>query len=383
MNWHWYLNYKSHLLGITPRVMCAYLEAHGWKYVEPHGEFGKVYALDENGTELVVPMSQQLGDYGQVLNEIIEVLSKVEERDGLAILRDLSMFDWDLVRLRVPVASSDGSIPISLGVTLVEQSRNMLLAAACSTLRSQSAFRLGANKEAADYLKKVNLGQTGQGSFIVNLLSPVPHAPGPQANLPYGLFGEPYERRVTRKLISGLQAAREAVDLTMQGSGIGVFENRINEGVNANLCDAVEKMLSSEGIDEHIVGTEPGLDVSVAWALMHPYPGGKAQVHFNPQDIPALKEASRALKDRRELPNERIKGYVTLLGRRQLSREGRVTIEAEIDGARHPVRVVGFTDSDYGRLVEAHGNRKSISLEGDLRHEGRGWVLYNPHNLNE
>ena len=382
MNWHWYLNYKSHLLGITPRVMCAYLEAHGWKFVEPHGEFGKVYALDENGTELVVPMSQQLGDYGRVFNEIIETLSKVEERDGLTILRELSMADWDLVRVRLPEVSGDGSIPIGMGVTLIEQSRNMLLAAACSALRPQPSFRAGGNKEAAAYLQKVRLGQTEQGSFVVNLLSPVSPGTDLQANMSYISRGEPFERRVTHKLVSGLRATRQAVDLAKKGPGIGVFEDRVKEGVNANLCDAVEKMLTGEGTDEHPSGSQGGLDVSVSWALTRPDPEERVQVHFDVRDVPVLKEASLALKDRRELRNERIKGYVTLLARKQLSRKGRVTIEAKIGGARRPVSVVGFTDTDYSRLVDAHGNRLLISIEGDLRREGRGWVLYNPHNLN-
>ena len=379
MNWHWYLNHENVLLNITPGVMCAYLEAHGWKFMEPYGDAGKVYSLNENSPEIVVPASQQLSDYTLVLNEIVEILSKIEERDGLAILRDLSMAEFDLVRVRAPGAIGDGSISIDMGVTLFEQSRNMLLAAACSTSRPQPAFRAGSNREAVAYLQKVRLGQTEQGSFVVNLLSPVPSGPAVQTGSPSGLRGEPFARRVTHKLVSGLRAVRQAVDLAGRSLNrdVGVFEDMVEDGVSANLCDAVEKMLTSENSREN----QGSLDISISWALTRPHPGGRAQVQFEGSDAPVLKEASLILKEWQEWPNGRIQGRVTSLARQEPKHEGRATIQAMIDGAMRPVRVVGLTDRDYSRIAEAHRVQQAISLRGNLRRGGRGWTLHDPRDL--
>ena len=42
---------------------------------------------------------------------------------------------------------------------------------------------------------------------------------------------------------------------------------------------------------------------------------------------------------------------------------------------------VDFAPSDYSTIVEAHDQRKVVSLEGDLRREGQRWVLDNPRDL--
>ncbi len=60
--------------------------------------------------------------------------------------------------------------------------------------------------------------------------------------------------------------------------------------------------------------------------------------------------------------------------------EGRATIKAVIDGALASVKA-DFSPSEYSRIVKAHDNRWSVSLEGDLRREGHRWLLSNPRDL--
>ena len=48
----------------------------------------------------------------------------------------------------------------------------MLLAAACAARNPQPFYRAGSNKEAMDYMRRVKLGQTEHGSFVVTLLCP-------------------------------------------------------------------------------------------------------------------------------------------------------------------------------------------------------------------
>ena len=115
-----------------------------------------------------------LADYARRVMNILETLSKVEQRDDRAILRDLSLASFDLVRVLMPEDSADGSVSVSSGVTAFQESQNLLLAAACSASRPQRVFRAGSHQEASEYMNSVRFGQTEMGSFVVTLLSPVP-----------------------------------------------------------------------------------------------------------------------------------------------------------------------------------------------------------------
>ena len=316
--------------------------------------------------------SSPLADYERRIGEILETLSGVEERDSRAILRDVSLAEFDLVRVRLPEATVNGSVPIATGVALFQESRNLLLAAACSAFRPQRAFRAGRNQEASNYMNTVRFGQTEMGSFVANLLSPVPPNLIGQAGLSPGFAPESFARRVTRKLVSGLRSAREVVTSVNRGDDISAFEQKVPQGVSANLCDAIANLLNYDN--------RQSLDVSVSWSLIREPPESRAQVVFKESDFFVLKEASRILKDRQERPNERVEGYVHALARGLRQNQGRVTLKAVVDGTMSSVRV-DFAPSDYSRIAEAHHQRRVVSLEGDMRRDGQRWVLDNPRDL--
>ena len=356
---------------VTLRSLYAYLSSHGWQKIEPYGESGFVFGLENQPLELLVP-SMVLSDYQRRIEEILQTLSEVEGRESLAILRDVSLSEYDLIRVRLPELAVSGSVPVSDGVSLFQESRNLLLAAACSASRPQRAYRAGRIQEATDYMNTVRFGQTEMGSFIVSLLSPVPPNLVGQLDMNTGTPPEPFARKVTRKLVAGLRSAKSAVSLADHGGDIRAFEQNVPQGVSANLCDAIANLLDVEN--------RQSFDVSVSWSLLREPPEGRAQIAFNRSDLSVLKEASRILKDRQERPDERLDGYVHSLARGQTQISGRVTLKAIVDGAMSSVRV-DFSPSDYSRIVEAHNQRKVVSLEGDLRRDGQRWVLDNPRDL--
>lgn len=361
------------LARVPPRLVHAYLGAQGWAQVRPYGDMGNVYASADRSEEALVPAAAHFADYAIRLNEIIAILSRVENRDGRAILRDITLTGYDLLRVRLPEAAEDGSVSIDAGVTLFREAQNLLLAAACAAVRPQGFFRAGRNQQASDYMRRVRLGQTEQGSFVANLLSPVPPIlDAGQRTLFDTAPEEPFERQVTRKLASSLDSTREAIAAVNQGKDIQAFEQKIPQGISANLCDAITALLSVEN--------GKMLDISISWAAIRDAKESRAQVQFEASDLSILREASRTLKDRQERPDERIEGYVVSLARQQSKRQGHVTIKAVIDGALRSVRA-DFSPADYGRITDAHNRRLAVSLEGDLRREGQRWTLCNPRDL--
>ena len=363
------------LSNVTPRALRAYVEAHGWHKVEPYGDYGDVYAFGNEPSEIIVPISSRFTDYGLSIGQVITILANMEEREEDAVLRDLSLADVDLIRVRLPESRADGSISIDMAAAMIQQSRNMLLAAACSALRPQRVFRIGKNKRAKDYVSAVRLGQTERGSFIINILSPAPPELGTNmAGIP---TAEPFPRKVVRKLGSGLQATREAVDLAdyeYRETDLRGFADGVDVGVSANLCEALVGMLGK--------GNESGLDISVSWALTYPYPRERARVQFDESDVQILEKAYRVLREPQDHWPEQftLLGRVTSLVRQDSDHRGSVRIRGEIDGSIRSVRVE-FDPEDYLRVVQAHAWQRVISVRGDLMREGQRWTLENPRDL--
>ncbi len=167
------------LASVSPRALHAYL-GQGWHKVKPLGEKGDLYSR-HGAPDIAAPASDHLADYVLAISQIVEILGSVEGRDPTSVLRDLLVADVDLVRVRAAHTEEDGSVSVDDGVELVQQSRDLLLAAACSVTRPQRAYRAGGIREAMEYLEQVRLGQTERGSFVVTMLSPVPPALGAPA----------------------------------------------------------------------------------------------------------------------------------------------------------------------------------------------------------
>ena len=359
---------------VTPLGVHAYLAAHGWTRTGSYRvDRGGVYRRPDDRETILVPASTRFADYQIRILQLAEVVARKEDRRPSMVLADLSLAAVDLIRVRLPKAHDDYSLALNAGVDLLDGSRRLLLAAACSTVRPQRQFRAGRNERASAYVDSVRLGQTEPGSFIVNLQVPVsPALAEPDQT---HLFEPPFERRANRTLVAGLRAVREATDSVNRGEGdIWAFDAGVQNGVSANLCTAAAELIGIGG----------GLEVSVSWALTRPpneeHDEQRSTVVFQPPDAPVLSEAARILSSRQERVDERIEGYVSALARDKSEPDGRATIRAVIDGALTSVKA-DFSPSEYSEITKAHANRWSVSLEGDLRREGQRWHLSNPRDL--
>jgi hypothetical protein len=261
----------------------------------------------------------------------------------------------------------DGSIVIDAGVRIVQQARDMLLAAACAAHSTQPLFRAGANREVAEYMRRVRLGQTEHGSFVVTLLAPVPPLLQPplDPNWP-GFDDEPYERQVTRRLMEALEASRSAAELATSGEGVDAFERAINSGVSANLCEAVAALIEQSS----------GLDISLTWARTRPTPEAHRHIGFSPKDAEILKEAARTFRARHPKPDVVLFGTVHQLKREQDEVEGLVTLRAIVDDKLQSVRAV-LDQANYSIAVQAHGEKTPVIVKGDLERVGQRWQLTN------
>ena len=364
----------SGIRDVSPGDLYAYLRDQGWRRLERFGDSGDIFSAPGGDAEVLVP-SQVLADYERRVREILEVLSAVQARDPRQVLQDISLTMYDLVRVRLSDRVAGGSMPIDYGVERFRKARDLVTAAACAALRPQKAFRAaGRMKGIPEYMNRVRLGPTEHGSFVINLLCPVPPSldAAPDDPLLGAVFTEPFERRVTHKLVSGLQGAREGISDALRGDGFSAFAGRVDAGVSANLCQAIAGLVGSASAD--------AVGISVSWAAARREPGEFSESRFTGADVDVLEQASRVLRQQQEYFDERIEGYVKSMSRDRSVLDGQVVIKGWIDDGFNSVRVILGPD-DYTRIAYAHARRLVVSLEGDLRREGRGWTMSNPRDL--
>lgn len=358
------------LAAIAPPALAAYVRGEGWAWTEPFGEFSDVYSL-AGVAELIIPRTDTLTDYTSVVGDILRRLAEFEGRDQLQVYRDLVGAERDVIRVRAPHAEDDGSVRIDAGVEIVSQARDMLLAAACSAHDPRQSYRAGKVKEAGSYMDRVRLGQTEHGSFIVTLLAPVPPSLTiDQLELWPAQASEPFDRQVTRRLADGLGAARRAAEQAVLGGGLDAFEHAVPQGVSANLCEALAKL-----IDEG-----EGLDVSITWAKTRPTPETRRTVSFTKPYAEIFSEAARLFRFQEPRPDERLEGFVVKLDRGPEILEGKVTLRALLEGTPVSVRTQ-LEPRLYSVALAAHEQQKPLSIVGDLRRVGQRWRLDNPRGL--
>ena len=356
---------RNALLAVSPAALSAYARASGWKRQDPYRVHSDVY-VGETRPDIIVPRTERLGDYASVVAMLIDTFADVADEDTLTVYRDLVTADRDVVRVRAG-ESDDGSVGLDDGVSLVSGARELLLSAACSVREPQPVYRPGANREAAELLKRMRLGQTDQGSFVVTLLTPVVPPPMPTLFPDPDDGNAPIERRTTRRLVEAVVAAQQATERAAAGDD-GAFEGTVSSGVSANLCEALVR----------IIEPFPTLDVGVSWARTRPVAIQGTVVRFGQADAALLREAASSLRDRAPRPDVRLHGFVRLLKRGEAEDDGTIRLATDIDGRQQSVvAVLGRTD--YDRAVQAHKDRALVVLAGDLERAGQRWRLLNSH----
>jgi hypothetical protein len=356
------------LRAISPAALSAFARGEGWVKGDAYGQHADVYS-GQGRPEIILPRTDRLADYASVVSRLIEVFAKFTEQDELATYRDLVGADRDVVRVRTIGVEDDGSVPLDAGVKIVAQARDMLLAAACAVRAPQALYRAGSNKEANDYMRRVKLGQTEHGSFVVTLLAPVPpllqpvQLPLDQAWMDYE--DEPMERMVSRRLMEALEASRKAVEMALTGES-SAFEKAIEFGVSANLCESVAGLIEQS----------EGLDISLTWAKTRPTPEAIRRVVFSSNDAEVLKEAARTFRLKQPKPDVTVYGSVHKLKRDQDELEGAVTLKAIVEDKMQSVRTV-LDQANYSIAVKAHDKKQQVIVTGDLERVGQRWQLTN------
>ncbi len=360
------------LSSLGPLELMAYLRARGWKQEAEISNKGSIWVHD-NDTDVVLPARRQFGDYALRVSEVLRTLSKAEDRSELEVLRDIQTTTSDLVRIRIADKHTEaGTLPLENAVRFVEHARDLMLAAACAAIEKKPVYAKRKPQQAMDYLNHVQMGQTERGSFVLTILSPVAPElrPAQGTLLPESEPQDPFERQVTKTLMSSIHALDSAARDATSQSNMEPFQSAVSAGVSANLCDAIVGLSA--------VSSGEALALTMSWSRTRPVASTfQNQVRLESDAIPVIEEAARVFREVAPLEDYEVTGFVRASDRPFDAVQGDITLDALVDGKFHRV-TIPLTPSDYSLALKAHDVRKIVTCTGELIKQGRGYRLQNP-----
>ena len=363
---------------LRPQLVAAYLHAHGWSKMREIGDVGAVWKLNrDSGSPLIIhlPLQSGLADNSIRMFEALVALEEAEARPLPQILTDIESVDSDVVRLRLMGPDvENGTVPLAVAGELFTQARELMVASAYTVERiGRRVVPSQRPQSVYDYLKRLRLGQTERGSFVMTVHSPVAPALNSQMVLPDIEEFVPFERQVTTRLTRVLYAAKRAVDLAMDERSFDEFERGEAALVSANHLEAISQLLRGSGARS--------LSIAVQWAPIRPQiTEAPSEVVFTADTVDVLTEAAHIIRAKEPVHGFEVQGYVIGLERQKESPTGTITVSAAVDGRARKVRLT-LEDADYQHAIEAHKHNRLITCTGELVRQGSAYVLEQPHDF--
>ncbi|WP_281856842.1 hypothetical protein [Litoreibacter halocynthiae] len=360
-----HLTDREVLRALSPLDVRAYLNQSGWELTDTWEGRATIHRLIKDSSEYIVkvPVDKDPSDFASVMGSVVHNLSKVEQRSELEVYQTLSHAGSDVISVRSKSADARGTIELADGVELFDQARTLLTAAAKTEgVGPRPSYRGRPTQEVQEYLDGVRLGQTGIGSFILNILSPVSSS----IRTPKLDIDDPFERRVVLKLSTALQSAKKALTNALIIQSIDPFEEAIENGVSANFCNALGDMLEEN----------KSVDIQISYSPRRPHPGPLSRIAFDQDAASVFHEVARTFRETKPQLEVLLEATALTIGTNEPQETYDVDFIAFVDGKSRKVRGV-FGVDNFDVLSSAVKDNSTVRFRADVHPEGHIWRLEN------
>jgi hypothetical protein len=359
---------------LEPATVESYLRGTGWQVFEQDPLRASFWSRkDERSGEavdVVCLLNPSFRDFAERMSELLESVSAFEHRSPDEVYRSIIDAAFDMADVQIERGDvADGTIPLKAGAHAFQGVMKMYAAAAAAEEEPKPFYlNLLSGKAAKFVSESARFGQTRVGSYVITIATKLPTPP--QGRLHFGTpaIDDPFERRVMRRLTVALDAARHAAIADTEYA----FEQGVQHGLSADLCDAVAKMAEGNAFEE--------LNVSFRWSFLKPIDKVPSSVSFSPQLVRNLRAGGAHLRFQRPLLNYQLVGRVVRLERFPHEEEGTVGVLGFV-GVNLAKVSVTLTKADYKLATIAHDSGESVVCVGELKREGKNYVLLGAHNF--
>jgi hypothetical protein len=348
-----------------------YLISCGWVKDGSLGIMANIWhriAKDELDFELLVPISTEARDYEDRIQDVLKNLGDFERRSIASVADAIINLAADQISIRVTHEDvAEGSIPLQDGIALNMKARDLMVSAAMTTISKRKSYQGARPPEAGAYLRDLRLGQTGVGSYIVNIVAPF--FKEESANQTTEALS--FSSLVTTNLATALAALKKNLPEFDETRDYRVFDESVLRGASLNMCEALVG-LSGEGRKREfqISITPAGTENLIASEATYRF-------EFGMKEIELLERATEYFKNDYVLPKQTIRGYVKKLDRDSKAESGVITVSATIGEIEKNVTVELAAEA-YGLAIHAHEVKSLVECIGDLHVAPRSAKLLSP-----
>ena len=365
------LRFDRFCLNYTFSSFSRYLLKLNWEKANDLNEYYNVWhspIIDGKQEELVVPITREVFRLERNLDTIIKILMSFYNKKEYQILDDFENSVKDQVKFRVKSEKTeDGYIPLVEGVQLLENTKEMLIASFLSVNNKRKNFT-GPHPETVDeVINNIKMGQTEEGSFIINIYLPNDYYEDGQPSLL-----EEESDSFTRKALTIMEQAStelisKAETYEEQNNDLSVFDDSYLLGVSSNLCSAISE-ISSNGKN----------DVEIEIILNNKIDDKEdvRRIEIRKELIPIIDTVREYYKQDLTTEDYVLIGHVTKLHQEVDESEGDITLTCLIDGKLKKVKLE-LNETFYTIAQEAHRNKSYLRCVGTLKISGRVTILTN------
>ena len=365
------LRFDRFCLNYTFSSFSRFLLKLGWKQANNLNDYYNVWhspIIDERQEELVVPITNEVFRLERDLNNIIKTLMTFYDKKEYQILDDFENSVKDQVKFRVKSEmTEDGYIPLVEGVRLLENTKEMLIASFLSISNKKKNYTGPHPENVNEAISNIKMGQTEEGSFIINIYLPNDYYEDGQPSLL-----EEESDSFTRKALTVMEQAStelisKAKTFEEQHNDLSVFDDSYLQGVSSNFCSAISE-ISSNGKN----------DVEIEIILNDTIDAKEniRKIEIKKEIIPIINNVKEYYKQDLTTENFVLIGHVTKLHQEVDESEGDITLTCLIDGKLKKVKLE-LNETFYTIAQEAHRNKSYLRCVGTLKVNGRVTTLTN------
>ena len=276
-----------------------------------------------------------------------------------------------VITLRTLNGSEAGRRSLSESVDLLRSARDMVRSAARTADRpGQPVYRGGVSAEVSRYVNAIHPQPGYEAGSDLILHSRVTPDYGEHEDLGDTVHA-PLARRATLALNQGLGEVLNVAQDVIGGAEITSFEQSVQRGVSANLCESVAALARGQH----------GVGIRISWAVVRPSDRPSQRFDFTESHAEALSSGAELLRRKSPFVDAHVSGQIVRLDRNSEEEfDGRAGVLYELDG-RAVVLDVQFDMADRDDVLRAFRDGIEIDVYGDIHRSGNRYNLESPRNF--
>jgi len=353
------LKTKEFIDNFNYSMFSRFLLAYKWINDGKYNEIFTIWHRPEEqyvDFELIVPENNNIKYFYTTIEEILNGLSDFYKKTHSQIIDDFNNSIHDKVKYSIKSPTTkNGLIPLNDGIRLLNNTKEML-ASSFMAINKKKKNYIGQRYESVNnILESVELGQTEEGSFVINIFIPKDYYEdkNPQLSL--------YEElSYTRKALDIMEDATKELLYKIEeykgNENIEIFNEIVEKGVSSNFCHAISE-ISSNGKNDILINIEynNGIDKEIEIK----------EISISKEVIPTINKVVDYFRSDIKEEDQSLSGYVTMLHKEENDEEGEISLATSIEGKQRKVRMKLNPDT-YLVAVTAHKDEKRVVCKGTL-----------------